>query len=164
MKNRLLCAALFAVVALTFTACSTVDKVGGWLYDPVVETNTVPVIVTGPDGVSMTNLVERVSTNSWVLRPGIGEAVSAVGDVAPFPWSGLAANGVLALLGIGAHLRGRQWKKAAEGGVIAADEFKRALKERDPQAVQAAKENLVRLQKADGTHELITELVRRLTK
>jgi len=177
MKTKLL---LVAISAATLAGCSTMQKVGDWLYDPVVETNTfrtnivvrVPEIVTAPDGSTVTNVVERtveqpvtlVSTNGWILRPGLGESVQAAGDVAPFPWSGLASNAVLALLGVGAHLRGRQWRKAAVAGVQAADDFRAGLKKISPDADAEIKAGVVKRQKADGTFELVSGLVREVLK
>lgn len=173
MKTKLF---LVALAAATLAGCSTIKKVGDWIYDPIVQTNSfttnivvrVPEVVLAPDGSSVTNVVEKtverpvtlVSTNGWILRPGLEDSIQLAGDVAPFPWAGLVSSGILALLGVGEHLKGRKWKKAAVAGVQAADDFRIKLKAVSPEADKEAKDLIVKRQKADGSYETVTQLVR----
>jgi len=135
---------------LLFTGCEHIAPVGNALYDPVLTTN----VVTTPTG-----QYTLVTTNGWTLKPVVTEGIGLAGDVAPFPWAGLAANAVLAALGVGAHLRSRQWKKAAISGVSAAQTFKRELKQLDSVKAQAAKENVVREQRTNGTQAIVQAIL-----
>ena len=139
-----------AVLIVLVTGCKQLDSLGDAIYDPVVTTN----IVATPSG-----NYPVVSTNGWVLNPSIRGGIQVAGDVAPFPWAGLAANALIAALGVGAHLRGRQWKKAAVSGVSAAQTFKRELKQLDAAKAQAAKETVVREQRTNGSQEMIQKIL-----
>lgn len=139
-----------AVLIVMVTGCKQLDSLGNAIYDPLVTTN----IVTTPSG-----SYPVVSTNGWVLNPTLESGIQLAGDVAPFPWSGLAANALIAALGIGAHIRGRQWKKAAVSGVSAAQTFKRELKQLDAAKAQAAKETVVREQRTNGSKEMIQKIL-----
>lgn len=139
-----------AVLIVLATGCKQLDSLGNAIYDPLVTTN----IVTTPSG-----SYPVVSTNGWVLNPTLESGIQLAGDVAPFPWSGLAANALIAALGIGAHIRGRQWKKAAVSGVSAAQTFKRELKQLDAAKAQAAKETVVREQRTNGSKEMIQKIL-----
>ena len=138
------------LLGLLSTGCEHIAPVGNALYDPVLATN----VVATPTG-----QYTLVTTNGWTLKPVVAEGIRLAGDVAPFPWAGLAANAVLAALGVGAHLRSRQWKKAAISGVSAAQTFKRELKQLDSVKAQAAKENVVREQRTNGTQAIIQAIL-----
>ena len=138
------------LAAWTLSGCHKMDTVGDHLYDPVVVTNIVST-PTGPYPV--------VSTNGWTLRPSIENSIALAGDVAPFPWSGLVANAILAVLGIGAHLRGRQWRRAAVSGVSAAQAFKKELKELDTNKAQRVKETVIAEQRNSNTQTLIQKIL-----
>ena len=139
-----------AALVVLVTGCKQLDSLGNVIYDPLVTTN----IVATPSG-----NYPVVSTNGWVLNPTLRGGIQIAGDVAPFPWSGLAANALIAALGIGAHLKGRQWKKAAISGVSAAQTFKRELKQIDAAKAQAAKETVVREQRTNGSKEMIQKIL-----
>ena len=85
---KLLCVAVLIVLV---SGCKQLDSLGNAIYDPVVTTN----IVSTPSG-----NYPVVSTNGWVLDPMIRGSIQVVGDVAPFPWAGLAANALIAALGV----------------------------------------------------------------
>jgi hypothetical protein len=141
---------LSLLLCLLSTGCEHIAPVGNALYDPVLATN----VVATPTG-----QYALVTTNGWTLKPVVAEGIELAGDVAPFPWAGLAANAVLAALGVGAHLRSRQWKKAAISGVSAAQTFKRELKQLDSVKAQAAKENVVREQRTNGTQAIVQTIL-----
>jgi len=147
---KLLCVAVLTVMV---TGCKQLDSLGNAIYDPVVTTN----IVSTPSG-----NYPVVSTNGWVLNPSIGGGIQLAGDVAPFPWAGLAANALIAALGVGAHIRGRQWKKAAVSGVSAAQTFKRELKQLDATKAQSVKESVIREQRTSGTKNIIENILNRI--
>ncbi len=138
------------LLCLLSTGCEHIAPVGNALYDPVLTTN----VVATPTG-----QYALVTTNGWTLKPVVTEGIGLAGDVAPFPWAGLAANAVLAALGVGAHLRSRQWKKAAISGVSAAQTFKRELKQLDSVKAQSAKENVVREQRTNGTQAIVQTIL-----
>lgn len=144
---------LIALLIVMVTGCKQLDSLGNAIYDPLVTTN----IVTTPSG-----SYPVVSTNGWVLNPTLESGIELTGDVAPFPWSGLAANALIAALGIGAHLRGRQWKKAAASGISAAETFKRELKQLDATKAQAAKDTVVREQRTNGTQALVKKILNQI--
>ena len=141
---------LIALLIVMVTGCKQLDSLGNAIYDPLVTTN----IVTTPSG-----SYPVVSTNGWVLNPTLESGIQLAGDVAPFPWSGLAANALIAALGIGAHLRGRQWKKAAVSGVSAAQTFKKELKQIDAIKAQSVKESIIREQRTSGTKNIIENIL-----
>ena len=141
------------VLIVLVTGCKQLDSLGNAIYDPIVTTN----IVATPSG-----NYPVVSTNGWVLNPSIRGGIQVAGDVAPFPWAGLAANALIAALGIGAHLRGRQWKKAAVSGVSAAQTFKRELKQLDATKAQSVKESVIREQRTSGTKNIIENILNRI--
>ena len=141
------------VLIVMVTGCKQLDSLGNAIYDPIVTTN----IVATPSG-----NYPVVSTNGWVLNPSIRGGIQVAGDVAPFPWAGLAANALIAALGVGAHLRGRQWKKAAVSGVSAAQTFKRELKQLDATKAQSVKESVIREQRTSGTKNIIENILNRI--
>lgn len=135
------------------TGCAQLDRIGNKIYTPVTSTN----LVETPSGT-----YPVVSTNGWVLNPTLESGIQLAGDVAPFPWAGLASNALVAVLGIGAAIRGRQWKKAAVSGVSAAETFKRELKQLDAAKAQSAKDNVVREQRSNGTQALVKKILNQI--
>ena len=126
------------------TGCST-NELGNALYDPVVVTNTVPTL----EG---TRTI--VTTNGWVLNPDVRAGIHAVGAVAPFPWASLAATFLVGVLGIGSHVRSRQWRKAAVSGISAAQKFKSELQKLDAQKAREVKSEAKTEQKMNKTETL----------
>jgi len=147
---KLLCVAVLIVMV---TGCKQLDSLGNAIYDPVVTTN----IVTTPSG-----NYPVVSTNGWVLNPSIRGGIELAGDVAPFPWAGLASNALIAVLGVGAAIRGKQWKRAAVSGVSAAQAFKRELREVSKERSDSVKKSVVAEQRASGTQRLIQKVLSHL--
>jgi len=134
----------------TVTGCSQLEWAGDNVYEPITSTNLIET-PSGP--------YPLVVTNGWTVKPSVQQGVAVAGDLAPFPWGGLVANGLLALLGIGAHLRGRQWQKAALSGVSAAQAFKEQLKALDASSAQQIKKTVVKEQRTNGTKSLIEKLL-----
>ena len=141
---------IIAIAGLALCGCESLDKLGSAIYSPVTSTNTVET-AEGP--------VAVVSTNAWTLKTGIRSGVQLAGDVAPFPWAGLVANGIIGALGVGAALRGRKWREAARSGVHAANQFKRELKKYDSIKTAQIKEGVVLEQKTRGTQSFIQKLL-----
>jgi hypothetical protein len=147
---KLLCVAVLIVMV---TGCKQLDSLGNAIYDPVVTTN----IVATPSG-----NYPIVSTNGWVLNPTLRGGIELAGDVAPFPWAGLASNALIAVLGVGAAIRGRQWKRAAVSGVSAAQAFKRELREISKERSDSVKKSVVAEQRASGTQRFIQKVLSHL--
>jgi hypothetical protein len=147
---KLLCVAVLIVMV---TGCKQLDSLGNAIYDPVVTTN----IVATPSG-----NYPIVSTNGWVLNPTLRGGIELAGDVAPFPWAGLASNALIAVLGVGAAIRGRQWKRAAVSGVSAAQAFKRELREVSKERSDSVKKSVVAEQRASGTQRFIQKVLSHL--
>ena len=147
---KLLCVAVLIVMV---TGCKRLDSLGNAIYDPVVTTN----IVATPSG-----NYPVVSTNGWVLNPTLRGGIELAGNVAPFPWAGLASNALIAVLGVGAAIRGRQWKRAAVSGVSAAQAFKRELREVSKERSDSVKKSVVAEQRAGGTQRLIQKVLSHL--
>ena len=141
------------LLIVSVTGCKQLSKVGNAIYDPVTTTN----IVATPSG-----NYPVVSTNGWVLKPSIAGGIELVGDIAPFPWAGLASNALIAALGIGAAVRGKQWKRAAVSGVAAAQAFKRELREVSRDRADSVKKSVVAEQRAGGTQRLIQKVLSHL--
>lgn len=139
-----------ATATIAVTGCRQLEWAGDKVYTPVTATN----IVSTPSGPYPT-----VVTNGWVVKPNVQHGIAAAGDLAPVPWGGLVANGLLALLGIGAHIRGRQWQKAALSGVSAAQAFKEQLKVLDASSAQQIKKTVATEQRTNGTKSLIEKLL-----
>lgn len=148
---------LVVVIATNLTGCTTAEKIGDKLYTPITETN----IVSTPSGD-----YPMVVTNGWALNPKVKSGIEIAGNVAPVPWANIASNTLLALLGIGAHFRGK-WEarkilKVAESGVSAAQAFKKQLAELDAAKAKRIKDDLVLKQTADGTRSLIQSILSRI--
>ena len=141
------------ILILSVTGCKQLESVGDSVYVPLTTTN----IVETPSG-----NYPVVSTNGWTLNPNIRGGIELAGDVAPFPWAGLASNALIAALGIGAHFKGRKWKRAAVSGVSAAQAFKRVLKEVDGKRATEVKSQVVSEQRASGTQTLIQSILSKL--
>lgn len=145
------------IIATNITGCKLMDAAGSKIYVPVTETN----IVDTPTG-----SYPIVSTNGWTLNPSVKAGIEFAGDVAPFPWANLVSNTLIALLGIGAHFRGkwqaRKLLKVAESGVSAAQAFKRGLKELDTNKAKVIKDELILKQTADGTRSFIQSILSRI--
>ena len=139
-----------ATAAIAMTGCRQLEWAGDKIYTPVTSTN----LVDTPSGPYPT-----VVTNGWIVKPNVQQGITAAGDLAPVPWGGLVANGLLALLGIGAHIRGRQWQKAALSGVSAAQAFKEQLKVLDAASAQQIKKTVATEQRTNGTKSLIEKLL-----
>ena len=144
---------IIAAACFGLCGCESLDKLGNAIYSPVTSTNTVET-AEGP--------VAVVSTNGWTLKTGIRSGVQLAGDVAPFPWAGLVANGIIAALGVGAALRSRKWKQAAASGVHAAQVFKRELQLHNAAKTKEIKTGIVLEQKTRGTQTLIQNLLNSL--
>lgn len=139
-----------ATAALTTTGCRQLEWAGDKIYTPVTATN----IVDTPTGSYPT-----VVTNGWIVKPSVQQGVTIAGDLAPVPWGSFISSTLLALLGVGAHLRGRQWQKAALSGVSAAQAFKEQLKVVAPSAAQQIKKTVATEQRTNGTKSLIEKLL-----
>lgn len=149
---------LTEIIGLTLTAylLAGCSSLGNALYDPVISEE----IITGPNGEPQT----IVSTNGWVLRPFVSSSVELAGDVAPFPWSGLAATATLGFLGAGAHWRSRRWKEAAKSGIITAQKFKEELTKLDPNKAQSIKSDAKTQQKLANTEKLVQAILSELSR
>ena len=173
---------LFVIVLLIpfLTACKQIKWAGDKLFDPIIETevtNTnrivdVPEITQLPDGRLQTNITEQLQpvkvitthTNGWVLKPGIEKTIHLAGDVAPFPWSSLVANAIVGTLGGLAFLRGKKWKKATTSAVQAADKWRQVVKSLDPETDRKIKTDTIKEQRASGTFDLISGIVKNVLK
>ena len=145
MRKKLI-EALFLCSALYFlSGCA---QLGNTLYDPVVSTTEVDT----PEGPQ-----QLVSTNGWVLNPSIAEGIQAVGTIAPFPWSSLAANALIGALAVFGHIRSKKWREATISAVGAAQEFKEQLSRLDQAAAAEAKAKVKTAQKIKGTQPLIQQ-------
>ena len=152
MRKKLI-EALFLCSALYFlSGCA---QLGNTLYDPVVSTTEVDT----PEGKQT-----LVSTNGWVLNPSIAEGITTIGAIAPFPWSGLAANAAIAGLAIFGHVRSRKWRAATISAVSAAQDFKEQLTRLDQTAASEAKARIKVEQKLAGTQPLVQDAMRALGK
>lgn len=141
------------LLIVSVTGCKQFERIGNALYDPVTTTN----IVATPSG-----NYPVVSTNGWVLKPSIAGGIELAGDVAPFPWAGLASNALIAALGIGAAIRGKQWKRAAVSGVSAAQAFKHELRLINRERADSVKNTVVSEQRASGTKNLVQKILAQL--
>jgi hypothetical protein len=168
---------LWIVVALVtmVSGCKVMDKIGNAIYDPVVSTNTfmtnivsrVPKVITLENGLTHTNWVDEVqevpvtlvSTNSWVLNPGIENSIKLFGDVAPLPWAGTASWLAVSILGVGSHLMGRKFKKAALEGITVAHDARERLKRVAPEEAEAVKNAAVTRQTASGIKSTVVKLL-----
>lgn len=166
---------LATVFAFALTGCQFMDRVGNAIYDPVVVTETyttnavqqVEKVITLSDGTTHTNIVDQLvevpvtvtSTNSWVLNPGIENGIKLFGDVAPLPWAGTASWLATAVLGVGAHLMGRKYKKAAIEGVTVAMDARTRLKKHSPEESDAVKTAAVNRQRVTGTKTTIDSIL-----
>lgn len=145
--------------------CAQLERAGQKVFRPVVTTNTfrTNLVVNLPDGTIRTEprTVEVVSTNNWEIRPGVAETIRLAGDVAPVPWAGLAADGMLAALGVGALLMGRKYKKATVSAIDAASQFREELRKANPTAAGEVKDRIVGQQRANGTKDTIESILRK---
>lgn len=171
---------LFALLIPALVGCKYMEPVGDFLFKPVVETEVthtnapvvLPDIVMNPDGTTITNQIETVQpvtiirTNivGYTLKPSIEKTIHLAGDVAPFPWSSLVANAVIASLGGLAALRGKQWKKATVSAVNSADKWREVVKSLDPDEDRKIKNAVIKDQRANGTFELISQAVKTALK
>ena len=171
---------LILLLIPVFAGCTQLRWVGDRLFEPVVDqeiTHTnrvekVPEITILPDGTAQTNLVEQIQavklitthTNGWKLRTGVEQTIHMAGDVAPFPWSSLAANAIIATLGGVAALRGKKWKKATTSAVQAADKWRQVVKSLDPETDRKIKVDTIKEQRASGTFDLISGIVKNVLK
>jgi len=143
MKRNL---TLLVFLALLIGCTSVRD----FLYDPIVSTD--------PD----TGIVR---TNGWEVSPGVGGAVALVGSVAPVPWAGMAANLVMAGLGVAGGVYGKNYKAAARSAVEGLDAYRQGTlkleggKEFDAKAVVALEEH----HGTNGTGKRIAYLVKTFT-
>ena len=135
-----LAAALYAL-----SGCAQLDRAADYAYEPVVTTNAI----------------SGVQTN-YVVRENLTRGINLAGDLVPVPWGGLASNALIALLGIGAAARGRQWKRAAVSGVSAAQAFKAGLKELDTVRADKVKGAVITEQRTAGTQSLIQKILNQI--
>ena len=150
--KKLIEAAFLCSAVYFLSGCA---QLGNTLYDPVV----VKTEIETPEGKQ-----ELVSTNGWVLNPSIKDGIQAVGTIAPFPWSGMAANVVIGALAVFGHVRGRKYRSAMISAVSAAQEFKEQLTRLDQNAVSEAKAKIKVEQKLAGTQSLVQDALRILGK
>jgi len=173
----------FLLVILLIPAmfgCKYADKAGNAIFDPIVETEIIhtnaPVLVEQvvqlENGALHTNLVEQlqpqtieiVSTNGWALKSGIETTIRTAGTVVPFPWASLGANAIVATLGAWAAFRGRKWKQATVSSVNAADKWRQVVKSVDPKTDADIKAAVIKEQRASGTIDLISQVVKSVLK
>ena len=76
------------------------------------------------------------------------------------PWSGLAANALIAGLAIFAHVRSRKWRAATISAVSAAQEFKEQLTRLDLNIASEAKAKIKIEQKLAGTQPMVQDALR----
>ena len=146
MKKKLIEMAFFASAVYFLSGCSSWEKIADTVYEPVTATNTLNT-AEGP--------VSLVTTNGWVVKPKVQTAISFAGDLSPTPYGSLAANALLAALGVLAHVRSKKWRNAAVSAVDAAQEFKTELGRLDSSAAQAVKAKVRTQQKIKGTQPMI---------
>ena len=147
MKKKIFELAALGAAIVILSGC---ESLGNALYEPVVSTK----IIKTPEGP-----VSIVSTNGWVLKGNIRQGIEIGGDVAPYPWAGLVASTAIAVLGVGAHVRGRQWRKAAISGVSAAQAFKKELKELDAARAAKVKSGVIAEQKTSGSQPMVQKIL-----
>ena len=97
------------------------------------------------------------------LKPVVKSSINFAGDVAPFPWAGLAASGLLNILTAYGSIRGRKWKKAASSSVAAGNQFRKVVKEVKPDLYNDIKDRIIGDQNAAGTRPLIKSILGKLT-
>ncbi len=149
MKNAIEIGFLAAAI-FVLSGCSALEKATGWAYEAEVSTQVLP------DGTEQ-------SVTNWVTKPNVKTGITIGGQLTPQPVGGIASQAILALLGIGAAIRGRQWKKAAVSGVEAAQELKQALNKSNAKGkLESILGNLKTQQKAAGTWALIRSILAKL--
>lgn len=177
MKNT------FAITLLLlipmFTGCKAWDSVGKALFNEQVKkgattiskTNIIDQLNQLPDGTTQTNKLVEITqetvpiwTTNYVVKPSIETGVGLAGDLAPVPWGGMAANGVLTVLGGLAALYGRKYKKAAVSAVQAADQFRQALKKKAPDSDKEVTKQIRKDQRASGTKATIEKIIQHTLK
>lgn len=173
---------IFLIVLLVpfLIGCKQLKWVGDKIFEPITSQETthtnriakVPEITVLPDGTAQTNLVDQLQpvklitthTNGWKLRTGIERTIHVAGDVVPFPWSSLASNALIATLGGVAAFRGKKWKKAATSAVQSADKWRQVVKSIDPEKDKTIKAEAIKEQRASGTIDLISDIVKKVLK
>lgn len=139
-----------ATALFMLSGCAALEQATGWAYDAEVTTQVLP------DG-------SQQSVTNWVTKPNVKTGITIGGQLAPQPVGSIASQAIIALLGIGAAIRGRQWKKAAVSGVEAAQEFKAALNKSNAKGkLDGILGNLKTQQKAAGTWGLIKSILGKL--
>jgi len=147
MKNAIEIGFLTASL-LVLSGCAQFEKASNWVHTAEVETEII-------DG-------QEVKSTNWVVNPKLETGITIAGDIAPFPGN-LISEGILALLGIGAALRGRQWKKAAVDAVDAGQNFRYSLnKSNRKSTIDLITDGLKTQQKVNGTFNLIRSILRKL--
>jgi len=167
------------MVLVCSTGCEKTKALRDVMFQPVVDienTSTNKLVnvsqITSSNGVLVTNIVQElrqipvqiISTNEWVLNPSIAGGIRIMGDVAPVPWGGLAASGLISALGAFAAFRSRKWKKATVSAVQSADKWRQVVKGIDPVEDQKIKNQVMSDQAVNGTVEDISKIVKRFIK
>jgi len=144
---------LFIIAVIPFfTGCAVMDQ----LYDGTKKKADL-------DSEAVIESEKEAKSEQMTIKPEVRSAINFAGDVAPFPWAGLAASGILNVLAAYGSLRGRKWKKAAVASVAAGNEFRKVVKQMKPDTYQEIKERIIGSQNADGTRSFIKSTLNKLT-
>lgn len=139
----------------------TPSLIGCLAMDKLFDNPTGDAIPTSDQASEVSSDGEK--TGEMTIKPEVRSAINFAGDVAPFPWAGLAASGLLNVLTAYGSLRGRKWKKAASSSIAAGNQFRKVLKEAKPDQYREIKERIIGDQNADGTRPLIKTILNKLT-
>lgn len=144
---------------LTTSGCKTLGNI---IWDPVTEVKEVqvPEQIVMPDGsvAWTTNTVWVTNVVSWVPNQTLSSVVRIAGDVAPFPWSGLAGEVLLGLLSVGGLLWGRKYKAAAKSMVGTINDARVRMNEIDP----TIEEKFVKRMKQDQRASKVIDVIKPL--
>ena len=177
MKNATL---LFLILLIpTIAGCKAWDQVGKALFNEQVKRGTITISKTNivdqlnqlPDGSTHTNKLVEITqetiptwTTNYIVKPTIETGVNLAGDLAPFPWAGAAASGVLSLLSGLAALYGRKYRKAAVSAVQSADQWRQIVKKMDGDTDKEIKAQVVKNQRSSGTQGTIDSIIQKYLK
>lgn len=177
MKNSTIL--LLILLIPTIAGCKAWDQVGKALFNEQVKKGTTTISKTNivdqlnqlPDGSTQTNKLVEITqetvpiwTTNYVVKPTIETGVNLAGDLAPFPWAGAAASGVLSVFSGLAALYGRKYRKAAVSAVQSADQWRQVVKEINSDTDKKIKEQVVKNQRSAGTQGTIDSLIQKYLK
>ena len=126
---------------------------------------TGDVIIPNP-----ANPSEAIRTNlppviyDYTPKPQTASMVRGASELIPIPGARLFGEGLIAALGAYAGFRSRKYKRAAISGVEAANQFRKALNQRDPKAESEVKAEVKQRQKTDGTWSAINSIINQFLK